>query len=164
MEPQLRRFTVDDWQAMKAIRLEALLDSPQFFGAKYESEAPFTEEQWKNRLTDDRTRAHWGLYDGGDCVGLTGIVQLYDDAKGVYLIASYIRENYRGKGLSALYYQARLDWARGNGYKYAIISHRDTNRVSKAANQKFGFQYTHNETITWPDGTTGDKVMYRLDL
>ena len=164
MNPQLRRFTTDDWQAMKTIRLEALEKEPQFFGAKYEVEVTFTEEQWRGRLTDDGTHAHWGLYDGDTCVGMTGIAQMYDDATGAYLIASYIRSDYRRRGLSALYYQARLDWARENGYKYAMISHRDTNHVSKAANQKFGFLYIHNENAVWPDGSVGDKVVYRLDL
>ncbi|MCW3126305.1 MAG: family N-acetyltransferase [Bacteroidetes bacterium] len=161
MEPHLRRFTIDDWQAMKAIRLEALEKEPHFFGAKHSTEIVLTDEQWQDRLTDD---AHWGLYDGEECVGLTAIAQAYADPTAGYLIASYIRSDYRRKGLSALYYRTRIDWAKAWGYKYLLISHRNDNDASKAANQKFGFQYTHSESATWPDGSIGDKVYYRLDL
>lgn len=160
----LGRLTVDDWETLKAIRLEALEREPHFFGAKHSVEVMFTEEQWKARLTDDGTHAHWGLYDGDICVGITGIAQAYGDSTAGYLIASYIRNDYRRKGLSALYYRARIDWARSQGYKYLLISHRDDNHASKAANQKFRFVYTHSESKVWPDDSVADILVYRLDL
>jgi RimJ/RimL family protein N-acetyltransferase len=80
------------------------------------------------------------------------------------LSASFIRGEYRGRGLSALYYQTRIDWAREQGYTDVYVAHRIGNDASRAANQKFGFKYTHTETTTWPDGTVSDKLWYRLIL
>jgi GNAT superfamily N-acetyltransferase len=164
MNITLRRLTVDDWQAMKAIRLEALEREPQFFGAQHAVEETFTEDQWRARLTDDGTHAHWGLYDGEHCIGLTAIAQAYADPTAAYLIASYIRDTHRRQGLSALYYDARISWAREQGYKYLLIGHRDINHASKAANQKFGFIYDHSESKLWPDGSVGDILVYKLPL
>jgi GNAT superfamily N-acetyltransferase len=164
MSIDLRRLYVDDWQAMKAIRLEALERDSHFFGAKHSVEVLFTEEQWRARLTDDGSHAHWGLYDGNTCIGITGIAQAYDDSTAGYLIASYIRDTHRRQGLSALYYNARISWAREQGYKYLLIGHRDINHASKAANQKFGFVYDRSESKLWPDGSVGDILVYKLPL
>ena len=61
-------------------------------------------------------------------------------------------------------YEPRIAWAKEKGYKKLIISHRKSNSASKAANQKFGFVYTHSESKTWPDGITEDNVYYELPL
>ena len=80
------------------------------------------------------------------------------------LSASYIRKEYRGQGISALFYQTRIDWARENGYTEVYVAHREGNDASRAANQKFGFKYTHTEQTVWPDGTQSNKLWYRLEL
>lgn len=45
-----------------------------------------------------------------------------------------------------------------------IVSHRAGNDASKAANQRFGFSFTHLETTVWPDGKLDNEVFYKLDL
>jgi len=163
MTPHLRHFTVDDWQVYKSIRLEALEAEGHFFGARIAIESAQTDEQWKERLANEKC-AIWGLYDSEVCIGLTGAVEMREDIQGALFIASYIRKEYRGKGLSALYYQARIEWAKDMGYKFAEVHHRRDNLASKAANQKFGFIYTHTVNVPWPDGTDDDSLYYRLRL
>ena len=163
MTPNLRRFTVDDWQVYKSIRIGALEADGHFFGARIAIESALTDEQWRERLANEKV-AIWGLYDEELCIGLTGAMEMREDTKGALFIASYIRKEYRGKGFSALYYQARLDWARSMGYKFAEVHHRRGNLASKAANQRFGFIYTHTENVPWPDGTQDDSLHYRLDF
>ena len=97
MKPHLHRFTTDDWQAYKSIRLEALQKESRFFGGKYVVESALSDEEWQARLDDISASAYWGLYDGEACIGLTGIIPLKDDPDGACLIASYIRSAYRHK-------------------------------------------------------------------
>jgi RimJ/RimL family protein N-acetyltransferase len=104
----------------------------------------------------------WGLYDGDTCIGLTWLYAIPEETDAVMFVASYIRDEYRKMGLSKLYYEARLAWALERGYKRARIGHRAGNEASKAANQKFGFQYTHSVSMTWHDGTQADDVYYQL--
>jgi len=159
----LRRFTIDDWQVYKSIRLEALDKEANFFGGRYAVESLLTDTDWQERLANQKC-AVWGLYDGDACIGLTGVMELKEDPACALLIASYIRQEYRGRGLSELYYRARLDWARTMGYKWAEVHHRRTNVISKAANQKFGFQYIKTENVLFPDGTYDDSLYYRLPI
>jgi RimJ/RimL family protein N-acetyltransferase len=159
----LRQFAPEDWQTFKAIRLEALVKDGWFFGSTYEIESTRTDDMWHNRLSNGGS-AIWGLYDGDECIGLTGLYIKADEPDTVMFMASYIRSEYRRKGLSKLYYQTRLAWAREHGFKKARIGHREGNEPSKAANQKFGFRYTHSELMKWPDGTESTDVYYVLEL
>lgn len=160
----LKRLTQDDWQTYRDIRLESLREEPLFFGGRIHIEEALTEADWRARLSGGRQNAVWCLCDDDTPVGLTGAVQQRDDPDGALLVASYIRRPYRGRGHSALYYQARIEWARGEGFKYIDVAHRKGNDASRAANQKAGFQYTHTESALWPDGTHDDKICYRLIL
>ena len=163
MKPYLRRFTADDWQAFKAIRLETLEKEQHFMGAPLAHEQTFPDQEWMARLSNPDS-AIWGLYDGDTCIGLTGVVKDRDNPEVARLIASYIRQEYRNRGLSALFYQARIDWAREKGFKYAEVHHRQDNLASKAANQKFAFEHIGSKMIPWPDGTEDIQVSYRLTL
>lgn len=162
--PHLRRFSPEDWQTFKAIRLEALETESYFFGGRHTLESPLSDEEWLDRLSHPDDGAFWGLYDGNECIGLTGIRKHPNYPDSMVLSASYIRKEYRGQGISALFYQTRIDWARENGYTEIYVAHRQGNDASRAANQKFGFKYTHTEQTIWPDGSQNNKLWYRLQL
>lgn len=76
----------------------------------------------------------------------------------------FIQPAYRGRGLSALFHEARLDWAKMRKFKRVIVSHRISNQASAAAIRRAGFAETHAENKLWPDGVEADQVFYRLDL
>jgi RimJ/RimL family protein N-acetyltransferase len=162
--PHLRRFTVDDWRLYKSIRLEALKTEAYYFASTYTQEAGLSDVEWRDSLAHPDDRVCWGLYNGDECIGLTAIRKHPNYPGSMVLAASYIRREYRGRGLSALFYQTRLNWAREHGYTDVYIAHRKGNDASRAANQKFGFKYTHSESTVWPDGSTNDKLWYRLEL
>ncbi len=157
----IRQFDTNDREIYRSIRLEALLKEPAVYGSNYKREAAFRDEEWEKRLNNPDS-ASFGLYYGDRLIGTTGIV-VSDPGKGT-LIASYICKEHRGKGLSSLLYQARIDWAKAIGLTHLIVSHRKSNHASKAANQRFGFRYTHEEITTWPDGIEEANIFYCLDL
>jgi RimJ/RimL family protein N-acetyltransferase len=159
----IRQFGESDWEAFKSIRLEALLNERRFFGSNYEREAAFSDEKWQSSV--QRTDiAFWGLCFGDELVGMTGILLSEEKPEEAILIASYIKMAHRWKGLSAMFYEVRINWAKINGCRCIIVSHRADNRASKAANQHFGFQFTHKENRLWPDGTKADNIFYKLEL
>lgn len=165
MEPiySIKKFSADDVAAYKAIRLEALQNDPGMFGNSYELEATFTEIQWLERVEYPGT-GRFGLYAGDELIGITGIITEHYEYGIAYMTQSYIRRQYRGKGLSRLLYEARFSWAKENNIRQLIIGHRSDNRASQFANQRYGFIYTHSEEKAWPDGVIADMRYYKLDL
>ena len=160
----IRRLLPYEAEAYRAIRLEALQTEPGIFGNSYAKESDFPDEQWQARVSNPHG-AVFGLYHGEELVGLTGIVvdAEVDPVTG-YMTQSYIRPEHRGRRLSRMLYDARIAWARERGLKRLTIGHRESNAVSKAANQRYGFRYMHREEQLWSDGGREAMVYYELEL
>ena len=159
----LQRLLTAKWEEYKSIRLEALQTNPEMFGSNYLKEAAYGQNEWVSFLEDD-TRAMFALYDDELLIGLTGVAIKKEDTSTAILFASYIKPSHRSQGLSALFYQARIDWARNKKCSSITVSHRTGNEVSKAANQRFGFKFTYSKKVTWQDGLCEDELMYSLQL
>ncbi|WP_126973944.1 GNAT family N-acetyltransferase [Gynurincola endophyticus] len=143
--------------------MEALRTDPGMFGSNYLQEEQYDQQHWIS-LLENKSRAIFGLYNEQQLIGLTGVVLNKENASNAIFIASFIRPAYRGKGLSRLFYQARIDWARQQKCQSITVSHREGNTVSRAANQYFGFKYSHAENIDWPDGVQAKSLIYTLQL
>ena len=160
----LRRLQPCEWPLMKATRLEALQKEPDVFDAFYAEEAALPDQKWQDRLSSDK-RSYFGLFTRDEaCVGFTGAAEHKDHPDAVILFNSYIAAPYRGKGLSGLFFAARLDWARKQAYQKAIVSCRETNLASKGAIHKAGFKQTHTARKQRSDGTVEASIFYELTL
>lgn len=159
----IRRLLPSDVNLFRELRLEALRFEPGVYGSNYLKESQYTDDEWLNRLSN-HDAAFYAVYHGDEPIGVTGVVVNWHDAEDALFIASYIRKSYRGKGLSRLFYEQRLAWAREMGLKTATVGHRESNLPSKQANQRFGFRFTHREPTNWPDGTSEDILYYKLML
>ncbi len=163
-EYTIRQLRKEDWAIYKEIRLESLQKEPRSFGASYADESLRTDSEWQQRL-EKPNDAFFGVFDGSVCVALAGVVEKKDDPEAAVLIAHYVREPYRGQGLSNLFYKASIEWTyQQKRFKRIIVCHRAWNVASKAAIQKHGFRYTHSESKTWPDGVAEENVFYELLL
>lgn len=153
----IRQVRVDEWEKLKAKRLQALRDTPLFFSSTYEGISAKPDSFWIDMLCNDDERI-FGLFDTEMLIGITGIFKSIHDPEGktALLGMSYIDKEYRGMGLSKLLYQARLDWAREKGFEKAAVSHREGNEASKAANQKFGFQFIKAVEFEFSNGMAFD--------
>jgi RimJ/RimL family protein N-acetyltransferase len=159
----LCRLLPVDWRSYKSIRLEALATDPGVYGSNLIKESAFPDEQWLYRLGQSGS-AYWALFCAEELVGLTGIYSDPDHPDEAKFIASFIRPRHRGKGLSALFYSARIDWAVEKGLKRLLVSHRAGNDPSRAAIIRAGFKYTHSESQRWPDGRDAEHMFYTLEL
>ena len=162
----IRQLGAEDWEIYRDLRLHALKTEPGVFSSNYARESAFTKDEWVERIAVGG-KAAFGLFDDRNLVGITGIVRMdgIEDAPEVVLVASYILPEYRGRGLSRYFYEARLNWAASQGnIKTVIVSHRESNDASRRANQAFGFVKTGVEMKTWPDGIQENQVCYALDI
>ena len=164
MDIQIRRLNEDEWLVFSQIRLQALQTDPQVFGSNYQKESQFTEAEWRSRL---KNNAVFLLCRNEMPVGMTGVSIDRDDATGktAILWGSWLAPPVRGRGLSNLMYQTRINWAKAQPtVERVIVSHRASNLASKRANQKHGFLLTDTKEIIWADGATEDIVSYELKI
>lgn len=158
----IRAFRKDEWEIFKAKRLQALADMPNVFLSTVAIASAQRDEFWQDLINGEETEI-FGLFDQDKLIGITGVfLNRRDPArKSASFGMSYIDAEYRGRGLSKLLYQARIDWAKAKGFEKVVVGHREGNDISKAANQKFGFVFFEKEEIDFPDGRAFD---YRYEL
>ena len=62
---------LQDWQDLRAIRLEALRSDPAAYSSTYEETVAWSDEDWRRRLADDR-RMHLLVRAQGRPIGIVG--------------------------------------------------------------------------------------------
>jgi RimJ/RimL family protein N-acetyltransferase len=164
-EIYIRGFREDEWSLLREMRLRALKEHQSVYTRRYEDESLVTDGEWKER-TAQKDGKIFGLFEGWKLIGLTGVFKYIrdEDGRSALLGMSYIDSAYRGRGLSRLLYEARLDWARAAGFERAVVAHKEGNEASRRANAALGFKATHTETTTFGDGSVAKQYFYELDL
>lgn len=163
----MRPLQRPDWQRLKEIRLHALRTEPGVFFSAYGPEAAAGDEHWQSLIEPDEGRCIFGAFDGDELVGITGVFTDRNDPSGTTaaLGMTYLLPAYRGRGLSALYFDTRVRWARARPQFVRIaVSHRRSNEASGRAIERYGFARTGTVGRTWPDGAVEDEVTYELTL
>jgi len=162
----LQPLKEDDWQLLRAMRIRAVSLHPDLFYESIVAATNYDPSHWQQLLAADGNK-FWGLFDDGDCIGITGIVTLADDPSGQTgnLGYSFVEPRYRRKGLGVLFYSARIEHAITNeNWKKLIANHRHGNEPSRRALLKHGFQFVEKAMIDWPDGSRDYAYRYELDL
>ena len=109
----VRPLGEEDWQQFKAIRLEALVESPEAFVADAEEEQDFTEAFWRERmqrstrLVAERAGATVGVVSVGEGKG--------DDGKVAEIFGLWVRPDARGTGVATRLVEASAARARQDG-------------------------------------------------
>ena len=164
MKMNIRPLLPSEWEMFRDLRLKALKSEPGVFGSTYADAVKRTEADWRALLSPERQQV-FGLLDGNTLIGISAVFTSRDDEATAQLVMHYILPEYRGRKLSRLFYEAGLDWARGRkSFRRVIVAARASNAASNAAMRAAGFQPTHREALTWPDGATEDEIWYELRL
>ena len=163
--PTIRLLLEEDWYLIKRIRLEALQKHPEFF-CPSQDEFAFTEEKWRSRLRD-ANGATFGLFVGEEIVGISTVSRANNQpsARQAELVGSYIRSEYRGQGLSRLFHEARIDWAKAQGdIDTLIVEVQEDNRSSLASHIRYGFAFVEKRCKEQRDGSALESLVFALDL
>jgi len=104
MSIEIVTATINDFDRLRALRLAALKDTPDAFGAKYEDEAEKPISDWQNRLKN--TNWCFVVADGVD-IGLLAVDRAEKDRNSdCWLSSWWIRDEFRGSGIPKL----MLNW------------------------------------------------------
>ena len=104
MSIEIVTATVNDVDRLRALRLAALKDTPDAFGAKYEDEVKKPISEWQDRLKN--TNWCFVVADGVD-VGLLAVDRAEKDRNSdCWLSSWWIHQDHRGSGIPKL----MLNW------------------------------------------------------
>ena len=132
---EIRALGADDWALTRALRLAALVDSPEAFGGTYAESVQRSAEQWREWPRDGQVFA--AVVDG-EPVGM-GCGWRPPGASGTHLIGMWIAPAARGTGLAPRLIDAVAQWARGNGSDALDLVVYETNPRAYRAYLKYGF-------------------------
>lgn len=115
--PLIRPLTAADATAYRTLRLQALRDHPEAFGASHEDEAARSLDATAKRLDGGPLNCVFGAFAGDDLVGTAGFVVPNRSAKSRHkglLVGVHVAPAHRGHGLGRALVAAVIDHARAH--------------------------------------------------
>jgi RimJ/RimL family protein N-acetyltransferase len=111
---EVRRLTVDDADALMALRRVALEEEPLAFSASEEDDVALDPDRVRIFLADEEGNATFGAFDP-DLVGLVGLVRSTKakERHRATLWGTFVLDAHRGRGLGLALVRAAIDAARG---------------------------------------------------
>lgn len=127
------------WQALKAVRLAALLDAPTAFGITHAQSSANTDDDWRAHAAGRRGVAFFLAWDGEEAVGIAGGVTGSDGQH--QLIAMWVQPAYRGCGIAAQLVDAVKAQAVAAGHARVVLDVAPDNAPAARFYQKQGFTF-----------------------
>ncbi len=111
----IRVMEASDWETYRTVRLAALLDTPEAFGATYADEAARSADAWETVVRDrceSGLSATWLAELDGEVIGLVGSFRVDAEQTGAELVSMWVAPSARGHGVARRLVDAVLGWAR----------------------------------------------------
>ncbi|WP_022882051.1 GNAT family N-acetyltransferase [Gryllotalpicola ginsengisoli] len=132
----VRRTTEDDWVRMRALRLQALQDTPMAYLQTYERALELGEDDWREYAARGQESGRTFVVavddESGEFVGMMGGATDRDGGA-PYLVAVFVAPEWRGArhGVTDLLLEAIEDWARERGGALQLDVHEDNLRAKR---------------------------------
>lgn len=149
---EIRTIRPDEWPALKAIRLRALRDAPDAFGATFDAESASADEDWQRRAdrpdgtmvvaVDDDGR-FVGMGSGGPAPEAFGFAAIY---------GMWVAPEARGQRVGEGIIRAVARWAIDQGYEGIGLGVTTGNEPAIRLYERLGFTDT-GERFPLREGT-----------
>jgi RimJ/RimL family protein N-acetyltransferase len=140
----IRPIREGDVITYRDLRLEALLNHPEAFGADYEENLAQPESHWVERVrknVGDGTSIVFVAEASQTLLGMTGIFQDVSakTRHNATIWGVYVRPGWRGLGVADALVSACIDWARKKGVNMAKLAVVTTNAAAIRCYLRCGF-------------------------
>lgn len=154
------------WPEFRELRLEALQDSPQAFGASHADEVSYPDQHWIGRLREAEERRSVSLFAerDGELVGMIGA--FFEAGPEVAtVVAVYVRPAARGDGVGKQLVGAVLDRLREMpGTETARLMVNVDQVPAVALYRSAGFVEVGRERVRLGDGNLYDELILECNL
>lgn len=134
----VRRLTEQDWELLRDLRLAALNEAPEAFGASLAREGSFRESHWRMRL---RSSAWFAAMDGGTPVGLVcGMPEPGAAPDDRHVLALWVHPEQRGRGIMTALLAAVEAWALEEGARTLSLWVVQDDVAAEAAYRRLDFE------------------------
>jgi ribosomal protein S18 acetylase RimI-like enzyme len=128
-----------EWLRLRAIRLRALLDSPDAFGSTFEEAEARSTEGWTRQLSELPTFV--AVCQGAD-VGMVRCARDAASERTAWLISMWVAPEARRRRIGAALIDAAIGWARAHGMDRLQLDVADDNAPAIALYARKGFEPT----------------------
>lgn len=151
MSNTVRRVRSEEWAEFKALRLAALLDSPENFGMTYEQTARMSDAEWRDRVARNATSQDSAFYvavddASGAFVGMWGVVPYAARPATAWIVGVFVAPGTRGTDVATRLNDACVEFARTTDAEELILHVRDDNARARRFYERTGWVPTgHSE-------------------
>ena len=145
----VRRAVLGDEPTLRALRLQALSDTPDAFGSTYERELARTTADWQRWLSPGVT---YLLEDAAGAKGIVAGAHDSTDPAVVHLLAMWVHPSMRGSGAADGLVAAVVAWAASEDAKVVRLRVIQTNERARRFYLRNGFRPNGHEDVRERDG------------
>jgi GNAT superfamily N-acetyltransferase len=149
MQFSVRRAVIGDEAVLRAVRLQALADSPRAFSSTYERELARTTEDWRRWLAPGVT---FLLESGDEACGMVAGVHDSHDTSVVHLMAMWVHANHRGTGAADALVGSVKAWAAEVGAMQVRLKVVESNERARRCYERAGFCATGQQGVVEKSG------------
>jgi GNAT superfamily N-acetyltransferase len=162
-ETTIRRIQASEWRSLRALRLEALHDSPRSYGSTYAGELRRTDAEWQERAAAGAAGLDEVAVAAVAGAQWVGMARGYLELPAAHLVGVYVRPAWRGRGIGQRVSQAVVEWARERGAREVLLSVSDWNEGARRVYERLGFAPTGvTESLPWDASVTESQM--RLEV
>ncbi len=166
--PLVRRLVPADAAALRQLRLDALVETPESFGSSYEEEHTLTLEDIRAWIAPADDSAMFGVFDEEALAGMVGVgrqrkLKMRHKA---HIWSMYVAPAWRGQGLARLLMQAAIAHAGAmRGIRHVQLSVASNNTAAAALYLSLGFaEYGREREALCVNGRYYDETLMALAL
>ena len=145
----VRRAVPGDEPILRAVRLQALSDSPDAFGSTYDREIARTDADWQRWMSPGVT---FILLDDGGPKGIIAGMRDQTDAAVVHLMSMWVDAALRGSGAADTLVASLVSWADRAGATVMRLAVIHDNHRARRFYERLGFRPNGRQTVRPRDG------------
>lgn len=149
---EVRELTAKDLSLWKEIRLKALKECPEAYGASYEEQRDFDDEFFLKQIQETNL---FGAFDGSQLIGTIGL-SIHDSEKTKHkgsIYAVYVHPNYRSNGIGDTLLKHVIGYAKAFLLQLNL-SCAVQNQAAYSLYEKHGFELIGTEPLSLKVGDT----------